>query len=160
MSRVLTDDLLDQFGKAISMVRFTVEEFDDEQWISGISWFQTPARLGYHIVETLDFYFSGKRNDQEFEYGYRFDGPWWELKNEQLPKKDALFEYLNEIEERIKETFKSLKDKDLSTPFELYDWSGKTLLGHYVYALRHTMHHHGALTVLSTHHGNERESWK
>jgi uncharacterized damage-inducible protein DinB len=160
MSRVLTDDLLDQFGKAISMVRFTIEEFDDEQWISGISWFQTPARIGYHIVETLDFYFSGKRNDQEFEYGYRLDGPWWELKNEQLPKKDALFEYLDEIEERIKETFKSLKDKDLSTPFELYDWSGKTLLGHYVYALRHTMHHHGALTVLSTHHGNERESWE
>ena len=159
MSRIVTDDLVDQFQKAISMVRFTVEEFDGEQWLSGISWFQTPARVGYHLVESLDFYFSGKRDDQEFAYGYRFDGPWWEMKEEQLPKKGALLEYLDEVKERIEETFTSLDDTKLSAPFELYDWSGKTLLGHYVYALRHTMHHQGALTVLSTHHGHERESW-
>ena len=159
MSTVITDDLLDQFQKAISMVRFTIEEFDDEQWLSGISWFQTPARVGYHVVESLDFYFSGKRDGREFEYGYRFGEPWWEASDEQLPKKAALIEYLDEIKESIEETFKSLADEKLEAPFELYDWSGKTRLGHYVYALRHTMHHHGALTVLATRHGHENESW-
>lgn len=79
MSRIVTDDLLDQFQKAVSMVRFTVEEFDDEQWLSGISWFQTPARVAYHLVESLDFYFSGNMDGQEFAYGYRFDSPWWEM---------------------------------------------------------------------------------
>jgi uncharacterized damage-inducible protein DinB len=159
MSRIVTEDLLDQFQKAISMVRFTVEEFDDEQWLSGISWFQTPARVGYHLVESLDFYFSGKRDDQQFTYGHRFDGPWWEMKEEQLPRKEKLLEYLDEVLERIEETFTLLDDNKLSTHFELYDWSGRTLLGHYAYALRHTMHHQGALTVLATHHGHERESW-
>ncbi len=159
MTRIVTDDLLDQFQKALSMVRFTVEEFDDEQWLSGISWFQTPARVGYHLVESLDFYFSGKRDGQEFAYGYRFDGRWWEMKEEQLPHKGALLEYLDKVEDRIEETFTSLDDEILSVPFKLYDWSGRTLVGHYVYALRHTMHHQGALTVLATHHGHEGESW-
>jgi hypothetical protein len=160
MSKVLTRDLLNQYERAIAMVRFTVEEFDDEQWLVGISWFQTPARLGYHIVETLDFYFSGKRNGKEFQYGHRFGGPWWELEDEKLPGKDAVLEYLSEMEAKIKETFESLDDEDLVAPFTLYDWSGKTVMGHHVYALRHTMHHQGALTVLATHHGLENESWQ
>jgi hypothetical protein len=70
-----------------------------------------------------------------------------------------LLVYLDEITARIEERFKALEDTQLDAPFELYDWSGKTLLGHYVYALRHTMHHQGALTVLSKHHGHESESW-
>jgi hypothetical protein len=93
MSRIMTDDLLDQFKRAISMIRFTVEEFDDEQWLSGISWFQTPARVAYHLVETLDFYFSGKRDGQEFTYGHRFGGPWWEMEDAQLPGQEALLEH-------------------------------------------------------------------
>ncbi len=160
MSRIITEDLLDQFQKAISMVKFTIEEFDEEEWMSGISWFQTPARIGWHIVETLDFYFSGKKNAQEFKYGYRFgDLPPWELKDEQMPKKGEVLEYLEDVKGKIQETFMSLADEDLSTPFKLYDWSGKTRLGHYVYAIRHTMEHHGALTVLATHFGHTSESW-
>ena len=84
MSIKLTEDLLDQFEKALSMLRFTIEEFSDEQWVSGISWFQTPARVAYHAVESLDFYFSGKRDGQEFDYGHRFAGPWWKLSDERL----------------------------------------------------------------------------
>jgi uncharacterized damage-inducible protein DinB len=159
MSRIMTGDLLDQFHRAIAMVRFTVEEFDDEQWLSGISWFQTPARVGYHLVETLDFYFSGKRDGQEFTYGHRFGGPWWEMEDAQLPGQEALLEYLDEVQARIEARFASVDDTELSAPFELYDWSGKTLLGHYAYALRHTMHHQGALSVLSTYHGHEGQNW-
>ncbi|MCP4535812.1 MAG: DinB family protein [Chloroflexi bacterium] len=160
MGIVLRDDLLDQFLKAISMVRFTIGEFEEKEWMTGVSWFQTPARIGWHIVETLDFYFSGKRNAQEFKYGYRFaDLSPWELPDEQMPKQEAVLEYLDEMEAKIKKTFASLGDEDLDTPFELYDWSGKTLLGHYVYAQRHTMEHHGALTVLATSFGHTEESW-
>ena len=148
MSRIMTDDLLDQFQKAISMVRFTAEEFDDAQWLSGISWF-----------ETLDFYFSGKRDGQEFTYGHRFGGTWWEMEDEQLPGQEALLEYLDEVQARIDETFASTDDAELSAPFDLYEWSGKTLAGHYAYALRHTMHHQGALSVLATHHGHEGQNW-
>ena len=160
MSNVMRNDLLDQFHKAISMVRFTVGEFDAEQWRTGISWFQTPARVAYHLVESLEFYFSGKRDGQEFTYGHRFGGPWWEMHDEQLPDQAGVLAYLDDVEGRIEAAFASLDDADLDAPFELYDWSGSTLVGHYAYALRHTMHHQGALTVLATHHGHENESWQ
>ena len=54
----MIEDLHDQLQKAISMVSYTIEEFDEEEWGSGVGWFQTPARIGWHIVESLDFYFS------------------------------------------------------------------------------------------------------
>jgi uncharacterized damage-inducible protein DinB len=159
MSRIVTGDLLDQFQRAISMVRFTVEEFDDEQWLSGISRFQTPARVAYHLVEALDAYFWGNGEGEEFTYGQRFGGTWWEMEDGQLPSQGALLEYLDEVQARIENTFASIDDAELSTPFDLYDWSGKTLVGHYAYALRHTMHHQGALSVLATHHGHEGQNW-
>jgi uncharacterized damage-inducible protein DinB len=141
------------------MVRFTVEEFDPGQWLSGISWFQTPARVGYHLVEALDAYFWRHAGGQEFTYGRRFDGTWWEMEDAQLPSQEALLEYLDEVQGRIEGTFMALEDADLSTLFDLYDWSGKTLAGHYAYALRHTMHHQGALSALATYHGHEGQNW-
>jgi uncharacterized damage-inducible protein DinB len=160
MNRELVDDLLSQFHKTTSMVRFTIGEFDEEEWTAGISWFQTPARVSYHLVEALDAYFFGNGESEEFAYGSRFGGPWWELNEEQLPSREEVLTYVEEIGERIDATFASITDEELSAPFELYDWSGKTLLGHLVYALRHTMHHQGALSALSTYHGHEGENWE
>lgn len=141
------------------MVRFTVNEFEPEQWRSGISWFQTPARVAYHLVEALDAYFWENADGEEFISGGRFGGTWWEMEDAQLPEQDALLEYLCEIQERIEATFASTDDEELSGPFGLYDWTGKTLTGHYAYALRHTMHHQGALSALATYHGHEGQNW-
>jgi hypothetical protein len=52
-----------------------------------------------------------------------------------------------------------MEDRDLSTPFGLYDWAGKTKLGQMIYALRHTMHHQGELAALQVYSGVEGDSW-
>ena len=158
MSKAVTGDLLDQFQRTISMVAFTVEEFEPGQWRSGISWFLTPARVAYHLVEALDAYWA-KEEGQAFTYGYRFGGTWWEMEDAQLPGQEALLAYLDEVRGTIEETFASMDDADLSAPFDLYDWSGNTLMGHFAYALRHTMHHQGALSALATYHGHEGQNW-
>ena len=159
MGRAMTDDLFDQFQRAISMVRFTVEEFEAEEWTSGISWFQMPARVAYHLVEALDAYFWGGAEGEKFTYGRRFDGTWWEMEDAQLLEQEALLGYLDEVQAKIEARFASMDDAELSGPFDLYDWSGKTLAGHYAYALRHTMHHQGALSALATYHGHEGRNW-
>jgi hypothetical protein len=115
--------------------------------------------LAYHLVEALDAYFWAGAVGEEFTYGSRFDGTWWEMEDAQLPDQEALLGYLDEVQGRIEKVFASMVDADLSRPFELYDWSGKTLAGHYAYALRHTMHHQGALSALATHHGHEGQNW-
>lgn len=159
MSRGLVEDLLDQYRRAISMVRSTIGKFSAEQWVSGISWFQVPAKIAYHIVECLDAYFRENPNEQ-FNFGHRFGAPFWELSDEEQPNQEAILKYLEDMEKRVIQELISISDDDLASPHDEEKRHAATSLGHYVYALRHTMHHHGALTVLALHHGNEGGSWE
>ena len=140
------------------MVRSTINKFTPEQWVSGISWFQVPARVAYHTVECLDAYF-WVDSGGEFKWGYRFGTPGWELSDREQPTQEELLAYLADIEAKIVQHFAPIEDADLVTPHNEQRKHAKTRLGHHVYALRHTMHHHGALTLLSIHHGNEGGSW-
>jgi hypothetical protein len=70
-----------------------------------------------------------------------------------------LIAYLSEIQARIAGELSALTDDQLATPHDTERRHAQTRLGHYVYALRHTMHHHGALTLLSIHFGNQGGSW-
>lgn len=158
MSTVLTKDLLNQYQRAISMLRATIGKFSFEQWTSGISWFQAPAKIAYHVIECLDAYFR-EDPDAPYTWGYRFGAPFWELPDREQPSQEALLEYLQDIEMRIERELSSLTDGSLAEPHDAEKRHAETRLGHYVYALRHTMHHHGALTLLSIYHGNEGGSW-
>jgi uncharacterized damage-inducible protein DinB len=161
MSTTLTHDLHDQLSRAIDMLRFTMRLFSPEEYITGLDFFDTPARLAWHTIESLDLYFTDGEASAGVDYGYRFGGtPHWKLPDEAMPAQGPMLEYLDEVEARIQADFSALRDEDLSTPFERYDWSGKTLLGHYVYAIRHTMEHHGQLCVIATHFGHTEESWR
>jgi len=158
VSKAAVNDLVDQYQRAFQMLYSTLEEFDAEQWTTGISFFQVPVKLAMHVVDTLDYYFSGKTQEQ-YVWGHHFNGGWWELSDDQLPSKAAVLAYTKEIQARAVAELSSLEDEDLSRPFEIDDGSGDTLLGHYIYALRHTMHHQGALGVLSIHQGNDGGDW-
>jgi hypothetical protein len=158
MSTVLTKDLLDQYRRAISMLRATIGKFSAEQWTSGISWFQIPAKVAYHVIECLDAY-SREDPDAPYIWGYRFGAPYWELSDEAQPSQEDVLSYLQELGARIERELSSLTDEDLAAPHDAEKRHADTRLGHYIYALRHTMHHHGALTLLSIYHGNEGGSW-
>jgi hypothetical protein len=140
------------------MLRSTIAKFDAQQWPRGLSAFQSPAKVAYHTVECLDAYF---RDDPDADYarGHRFGAPFWELADEEQPSQEALIEYLDELKTRIECELSSLTDAQLGEPHDAEKRHAETRLGHYVYALRHTMHHHGALTLLSVHHGNQGGSW-
>jgi hypothetical protein len=153
VGKAAINDLLDQYRRAFRMLYAEIERFNAQQWVTGLSDFQVPVRIAMHTMECLDYYFSGKNGDQ-YPWGHHFA----ELPAGQLPTQDALAAYAREIEERVVAELGSLSDEDLSKRFEIDD-SASTLLGHYVYAIRHTMHHHGELAVLSIYHGNEGGSW-
>ena len=158
MEKEAINDLVDQYERSFRMLYDEVGRFDDEQWVTGISFFQIPVKQTMHIVDCLDYYFCGKPGSQ-YKWGHRFGGGWWELPDDQMPDKAALLAYAREVEERAVTELNGLEDADLSQPWEI-DGSGNTLLGHYVYALRHTMHHHGQLAALAVHHGKEGGSWE
>ena len=159
MSQVLCNSLLGNFQAAVKLVAESIREFEQDQWTRGIDPFQVPCKIAYHIIDCLDHYF-WEQPDEPYQWGYRFDGGWWELSDEEQPTQDALLEYLGEIEHRISQHLSVLHDEDLATPHDEENEEGDTRLGHYVYALRHTMHHHGALSLLSLTYGNQHGTWE
>jgi len=158
MSTLLTQDLLDQYQRAIAMLGDTIEKFDRQQWTQGLSAFQVPAKVAYHTLECLDAYFR-EDPDADYLWGHRFGAPYWELADDEQPSQEALTEYLGEIQARIQDELSALTDDQLAAPHDAQRRHAQTRLGHYVYALRHTMHHHGALTLLSIHHSNPGGRW-
>jgi hypothetical protein len=159
MSTAVVDDLIWQFQHALAILNEEVERFSDEQWVTGFEFFQVPARQAIHLLECLDFYFAPDLSVR-YQWGARFGGGWWELKEDELPNKAMIIELAREIETKIMTTLAGLTDDDLLKPLpHKQDW-GATFLGHYTYALRHTAHHQGQLGSLASYHGHQGGSWE
>jgi hypothetical protein len=120
--------------------------------VKEISSFQVPAKQAMHLADALEHYSSGRPS-------YRL-GRWWQLKDDQLPSKAVIVAYLTELESRIAAQLMELTDADLGSPYTLNDEFAKTVLGLHVYALRHTMHHHGQLATLAVYHTQDGGSWE
>ena len=157
-NRIMVEDLADQYRRAYEMLYAVVDKIPADKWTSGLTEGCVPARIAYHAVEALDFFFCGKP-DSEYSWGHKFGGSWADLPPERLPTKEELLAYAQETEARAGEFLGEMDDENLSAPFQLYDWAGKTKLGQLVYALRHTMHHQGELAALQLYHGVEGDSW-
>jgi len=152
------NDLANQYRHTFAILYEEIERFQPNQWVTGLDPFQVPAKVAYHILDCLDYYFSGIPPD-DYLWGHCFGGGWWELTDDQLPDKAAVLAYARQLEARLMAELSALGDEDLSRPPAILDGTSTTLLGHYVYALRHTLHHHGELAALSVYHGNPGGSW-
>jgi hypothetical protein len=151
MSTELVTDLLEQFQRTSRMLEAEIKRFSPEQWGKGINFFQTPAVQAMHLYDCLDYYFCG-RNGDDYTWGHHFGGGWWELPEERWPSQETLLAYACELQARIETYFAGLDDGALAQPAPVDDSSGKTRLGHAIYALRHTVHHHGQLVTLAVYH--------
>jgi hypothetical protein len=137
------------------MMDISIREFSQEQWSKGLSGFETPAKVTYHNTDVIDFFFREDR-EGDYKWGYRFGKPWWELYDEEQPTPEEQLAYLADLRERVKAHFAVLEDSQLYEPFA----ERPTRLEYYLYALRHTMHHQGALNALSVYHGNVTDNWE
>jgi uncharacterized damage-inducible protein DinB len=159
MTQIVVNELHQAFVDTIGLLRDSIRNFKDDAWRVGPTFFQVPAKVAYHDVECLDFYFKTKSRD-EWVWGYRFGKPWWELSNEEQPSQEELVAYLDELEERIAVHFAEAQDETLG---EIHDPEGepvRTQIGHYLYALRHTTHHLGSLVSLAASGGTKPGEWR
>ncbi len=58
MSKVMVHELIEQYHHTFRIFCEEVQRFDDHQWLTGLSYFQVPARQAMHILDCLDFYFT------------------------------------------------------------------------------------------------------
>ena len=150
-----TKSIIDQYKTTFNLLQRSMECFNAEQWISGISQFEVPCKVAYHTLQCLVYYF---RDDPE--KGYReiptkFGKDWWGLSDNELPDQSMMLEFLDEVSESVIAYLSALKDEDLGKQFH----GQTTIMGNIMYAMRHTMHHQGGLNVLSVHHGIDVELW-
>jgi hypothetical protein len=159
MGKLAVNDLIDQYQRTFRMLSAEIKHFDPQQWGTGLDDFLSPVKLSMHIADSLDYYFSGKTLD-EYSWMHHFGGGWWNLPADSLPGSNVLLDYLQELEARIVAELSALDDADLAQKIGTKDCSEGTRLGHYLYALRHTIHHQGELAALSVYHGNEGGCWE
>lgn len=157
MTDAAVKDLLDQFQRSFHMVDEDIEKFDSTGWTRGLSLFQTPVVQAMHLFDCLDYYFCGCPGEV-YQWGHHFGGGWWELPQSCWPNPGQVLVYSCGLKERVEVELSQCSDADLLLPYTLDDHAA-TRLGHYVYALRHTMHHHGQLSAILVWQGKEGGSW-
>lgn len=138
------DALANQFDRAWEMLRAVFRRIPDDRWRADADRRLTPARWALHIVETVDSYMGTSMDD--FPWGQRFCD-WEGGATDELPTREKLLDYLEEVAAKLDEQLRGLTDEEAAaeSPFV---WTGSALLGHWLYVLRHTMHHTGELNML------------
>jgi hypothetical protein len=137
------------------MIRETISGFSESDWINAGVDYLVPARLAYHIIETVEYYI-GNRPSKEFDWGHRFGGGWREIETKSLPSQKDMLLYLEEVEKKLAEW---INLTDFQEESRIFKHTGKTLLGHALYVLRHTLDHHGEMNCLLYESGVKQINW-
>lgn len=150
----VAEEFRQQFDRAWAMIRESISGFSEVDWISAGVDYLVPARIAYHLIQTVEYYIAD--TPKEFAWGKRFGGDWEGMAKDRLPSREDMLSYLGEIENRMSEW---LGDRDLQEENELFPHTGKTLLGHALYVLRHTMDHHGQMNYILYQSGRKKVNW-
>jgi len=153
--KIIAGELNEQFNRAWRMIRETISGFSESDWITAGVDYLAPARIAYHLIETVEYYI-GEKIKNEFSWGKRFGGGWMDIEKDRLPRQDDMLVYLEEVEGKLTDW---LGRCDFEKENMLFKHTGKTLLGHVLYVLRHTLDHHGQLNSLLYQTGIKRINW-
>ena len=149
--------LASQIDATVEMLQDTIGKFNHRSWKIGFGTMQHPWKLAYHIVECLDHYFSPGIDSKRPR---RFSKSVWEMTDQEVPSIEDVQNYLHEVKAKIEQRVQIDDQRDLSEQYDSTREQGFNVLEQYVYAIRHTMHHHGALASLALRAGVEKIMWK
>ena len=157
MTRTTTDALLQSWKRTTGLLADTIRGFTSETWTKGFSGFQMPAKVAYHTIECIDFYFKPKGS--AFTWGSRFGKPYWELADDEQPSQEDLLTWLSELEVRVEQHLADVADDTLGEEYDPTLEAENNAVEWYIYALRHTVHHHGSLVALADILGTPSGDW-
>jgi hypothetical protein len=148
--------VLEQFNRVFSKFRVTVKAFPEDEWRAGDSAYQRPAGLAAHFLSTIDYYTSDLSADQ-FPWRKRLGVDWETEKDDLLPSKGLILDYLVEMEKRVA---RWTARQDLSAVDELHPYCGQTLLGRAIYVLRHSESHLAEMSLELRRRGYLGPEWR
>ena len=143
VSTKINEAIIENLKLTWQMYSEAINDIPDKEWKTGEINYLIPARQLLHGIEILDFY--STKDPDVFTHGYRFQIDWQKASADQLPNKEQLSKYLEEVREKMEAWIKSLNDDKFHDSETMFPWTGSTLLGRIFYSLEHSRHHLGEL---------------
>jgi len=152
MSNVtLADVMKEQFGDAFDILAASIPVFTPEEWRTGGSPFDGPARGVAHALQCAEFYTKPSRAI----FG-NLGKPIWDMGKEDLPDQASMAEYL----EKARAMTMGWIDEIAAVGFDQPSGDDGTIgLARVVYALRHLQHHTGEVCAYQKQFGHPQEAW-
>jgi uncharacterized damage-inducible protein DinB len=158
LEETLNQEVIFQFAHVWRTFEAVVNEFDSDRWLLTGRGLITPARLSFHMLQSIRYYIEDSTITR-FTSGLSFNQNWETAENETLPSQNDITTCAGE--------FKSLTDDwlrkmDLTSDNATFPWAGKTKLGLVLFTMRHFTYHMGELSMLLNEscHGNANDNFK
>jgi uncharacterized damage-inducible protein DinB len=153
----LIDILQKQYAHSWRMLADGIESCSDAQWKAVIDDpFFVPARVAFHVIQTIDFYTSPTADEFDWK-AFGFD--WEEAPAEDLPARAKVSGYLDTIREKLDTLLSSMDETalmDSDSEFAPYFSSPFERLN---YGLRHSHHHIGQMSLDLQRRGLSEIEW-
>jgi len=121
------------------MYQDAVNNIPNEHWRTGDIEHLIPARIVYHVLDCADFY--SNPTPKGYVWGHRFNFDWGKASPKQLPTKDQIRAYLEEMITKVDRWLQGFTDEDFLSPEKAFAWTGKTIMGRALYLLVHCRQH-------------------
>jgi uncharacterized damage-inducible protein DinB len=158
MVRVLCESILEHFNLIWEMHEEAIVNIPKEYWKEGDIEYLIPARQIFHVTESADYYSSIDQNS--FLWGHRFGTRARDTMKKNLPNKEELFQYHNEVKEKIDSWLKTSSDIEILQYQNTFRWTGMTVLSRLIYVLAHYRQHFGEINAELRRRGLPRIKWR
>lgn len=148
---ILAQALKDQFGEVFDILAGSIPTFTPEEWQTGRSPFDGPARCVAHALQCAEYY---TRPDRALFVS--FGKPIWEMRPQDLPSQARLAAYLEETRAMTMAWIDRVDAVGLDQP---WGEDGKPGLACIVYALRHLQHHTGEACAYQKQFNHPQDQW-
>ncbi|MHC4471391.1 MAG: DinB family protein [Planctomycetota bacterium] len=154
----LAEHLRAQFLRGWETLKEAMERFPEDGFRRGGIDHLIPARQAMHLIETAEFY-TGRHPD-DMKWGDRFGGYWDSLPPPELPDREKLLEYHEEVRTRVEKWLDNASDATLLAKEEAFPWTGATVMERMIYLLRHHHQHIGEMNAELRRRGIPRAEWR
>ncbi len=141
----IRNSLVNAFKRNWDMYQDAVNNIPNDHWRAGDIEHLIPARIVYHVLDCADFY--SNPTPKGYVWGHRFNFDWGKASPKQLPTKDQIRAYLEEMITKVDRWLQGFTDADFLSPEKAFAWTGKTIMGRALYLLVHCRQHIGEINA-------------
>lgn len=143
-----------------SMWQSAIKEMPEEEWKCGDTDYSVPARLAFHALAAAEANCQSERPPFFGGKASRFGIDWQNTTPEQLPGKDEMLDYLEEVKKKAMDWFNALSEQELTSSQGQFDGITANPVSRMLHVLRHCHHHLGEYITELRRRGIPLDLWK